>query len=160
MLDDDVEKLRKKLLELSEQGEIKRTKAFLTNKKKATEKVMKKILDEYTAQKERVAKVKMSITLVSLLSCLVEKSGVIKSKDGAAVFSQKILEDENSMFCITELMPSCQGGDCYFKYLSASVFLTTLVWNNVVWNEEPKQKKKPSPQKNESETNEAQCSGK
>ena len=70
------------------------------------------------------------------------------------------MEDENSMFCITELMPSCQGGDCYFKYLSASVFLTTLVWNNVVWNEEPKQKKKPSPQKNESETNEAQCSGK
>ena len=37
LLDDDVEALRKKLLELSQQGEIK-SKAFLTNKEKATEK--------------------------------------------------------------------------------------------------------------------------
>ena len=86
LLDDDVEALRKKLLELSEQGEIKQTKAFLTNKKKATEKVMKKILTEYTAQKERVAKVKMSITLVSLLPRLVEKLGVIKWR--CCIFSE------------------------------------------------------------------------
>ena len=57
LLDGDVEAFRKKLLELSEQGEIKQTKAFLANKKKATEKVIKKILAEYTAQKERVAKI-------------------------------------------------------------------------------------------------------
>ena len=131
LLDDDVEALRKKLLELSEQGEIKTTKAFLSNKKKATEKVMKKIMSEYVAQKERVAKMEMSIALVSLLPILVEKLGVIKFKDGSAVFSQTILEDENSMFCIADLIPSCQGGDCYFKYLSATVFLSTLVWNNV-----------------------------
>ena len=67
------------------------------------------------------------------------------------------------MFCIADLMPSCQGGETCFKYLSAFVFLTTLIWNNVVWSEEkPKRKndggKKPSPQK--TETNEAQCSGK
>ena len=43
LLDDDVEAMRKKLLEHSEQGEIKSTKAFLTNKKKATEKVMKRL---------------------------------------------------------------------------------------------------------------------
>ena len=47
LLDDDVEALRKKLLELVEQGEIKQIKAFLMNKKKATEKVMKKIMSEY-----------------------------------------------------------------------------------------------------------------
>ena len=102
----------------------------------------------------------MSITLVSLLPSLVEKLGVIKFKDGAAVFSQKILENENSMFCITELMPSCQEGDCYLKYLSASVFMTTLVWNNAVWSEEKPKQKKPSPQKNYDGKNEAQCSGK
>ena len=103
----------------------------------------------------------MSITLVSLLPSLVEKLGVIKFKDGASVFSQKILEDYNSMFCITELMPSVSEGDCYFKYLSASVFLTTLVWNNVVWNEEKPKKKaeKTTQTQTETKTNEAQCSG-
>ena len=34
LLDDDVEELRKKLLEFSEGGEIKQTKAFLNNKKR------------------------------------------------------------------------------------------------------------------------------
>ena len=78
LLDDDVEALRKKLLELSEQGEIKQTKAFLANKKKATEKVMKKIMGEYLEKKDRLAKMEMSIALVSLLPNLVEKIGVIK----------------------------------------------------------------------------------
>ena len=41
MFEDDVEELRKKLLLLSEQGEIKHTKAFLTHKK-CNKKVMKK----------------------------------------------------------------------------------------------------------------------
>ena len=118
---------------------------------------------EYTAHKERVAKVEMSITLVSLLPSLVEKLGVIKFKDGANEFSQKILEDENSMFCITELMPSCQGGDCYFKNLSASVFLTTLVWNNVSFagSEEKSKPKTEKTSQTQTEKNpEAQCSGK
>ena len=94
-------------MELSEQGEIKTTKAFLTNKKKATEKVMKKILSEYLERKDRQAKMEMSIALVSLFPNLIEKFGIIKFKDGSSVFSQKILEDDNTMFCIADLMPSC-----------------------------------------------------
>ena len=44
LFEDDVEQLRKRLLELSEAGETKQTKAFLNNKKRCAEKVMKKIL--------------------------------------------------------------------------------------------------------------------
>ena len=134
LLDDYVETLRKKLLDLSEQGEIKTTKAFLMNKKKATEKVMKKILGEYLEKKDRLAKMEMSIALLSLFPNLIEKFGIIKFKDGSTVFSQKILEDKNTMFCIADLMPLCQGGDTAFKYLSASIFLGTLCWNNIVWS--------------------------
>ena len=43
LLEDDVEALRKELLDLSENGEMKQTKAFLNNKK-CTEKVIKKIM--------------------------------------------------------------------------------------------------------------------
>ena len=43
LFEDDVEELRKKLLVLSEAGEMKQTKTFLNNKKRCTEKVMKKI---------------------------------------------------------------------------------------------------------------------
>ena len=46
------------------------------------------------------------------------------------------------MFCIADLMPSCQGGDTACKYLSATIFLTTLVWNNVGWNRSEEKKKK------------------
>ena len=156
-LDDDVEALRKKFLELTEQGEIKHTKTFLSNKMKDTEKVMKKIMAAYTEQKERIAQMEMSIALVSLLPNLVKKLGVIKVKDGSAVFSQKILEDENSMFCIADLMSSCQGTDCYFKNLSATVFLSTLVWNNVSFGgDEKKEQKKTSPSQKEK----VNCSGK
>ena len=90
LLDDDVEALRKKLLELSKQGEIKTTKAFLNNKKKANEKVMKKIMGEYLEKKDRQAKMEMSIAFVSLLPNLIEKVGIVKFKDGSAIFSQKI----------------------------------------------------------------------
>ena len=99
LFDDDVEAMRKRLLDLSEQGEIKTTKAFLSNKKKATEKVMKKILGEYLEKKDRQAKMEMSIALVSLFPNLIEKFGIIKFKDGSAVFSQKILEDNNTIYC-------------------------------------------------------------
>ena len=149
LLDDDVEALRKRLSDLSEQGEIKTTKTFLSNKKKATEKVMKKILGEYLEKKDRQAKMEMSIALVSLFPNLIEKFGMIKFKDGSAIFSQKIIEDENTMFCIVDLMPSCQGGDTCFKYLSASIFLGTLIWNNVVWSKDEKksgQTKSKTPQ--------------
>ena len=97
-------------------------------------------MSEYVAQKERIAKMEMSIALVSLLPNLVEKLGVMKFKDGSAVFSQKIFGDENSMFCIADLMPSCQGGDCYFEYLSATVFLSTLFWNNVSFGGDERKK--------------------
>ena len=148
LLDDDVEALRKRLLELSEQGEIKTTKAFLNNKKKANEKAMKKILSEYIKKKNKQAKMEMAVAIVSLLPYLIEKVEIIKFKDGADVFSQKILEEENTMFCIADLMPSCQGGDTCFKYLSASVFLGTTIWNNVEWADEDKdsKQKKKSPQ--------------
>ena len=142
LLDDDVEALRKRLLELSEQGEIKTTKAFLNNKKKANEKTMKKILSEYMEKKCREAKMELSIAIVSLLPYLIEKVEIIKFKDGADVFSAKILEEENTMKCIADLMPSCQGGDTCFKYLSASVFLGTTIWNNVEWADDDNDKKK------------------
>ena len=104
LLDDDVEALRKRLLELAEQGEIKTTKAFLANKKKATKKVMKKILGKYLEKKDRQAKMEMSIALVNLFPNLIEKFGVVKFKDGSSVFSQKILEDKNTMFCIADFI--------------------------------------------------------
>ena len=47
MFEDDVEQLPKRLLKLSEAGEIKLTKTFLNNKKRCTEKVTKKILRDY-----------------------------------------------------------------------------------------------------------------
>ena len=145
LLDDDVEALQKRLLDLSEQGEIKTTKAFLSNKKKASKKVIKEILGEYLERSDRQAKMEMSIALVSLFPNLIEKFGIIKFKDGSSVFSQKILEDDNTMFCIANLMPLCQGGDTCFKYLSASIFLGTLCWNNIVWNKgEKKEEKKKS----------------
>ena len=69
LLDDDVEALRKRLLELLEQGEIKSTKAFLSNKKKATEKVMKKILGSIL--RERTDKPKWKCPLCSLAFSLI-----------------------------------------------------------------------------------------
>ena len=138
LLDDDVEALRKRLLDLAEAGEIKNTKAFLSNKKKSTEKVMKKILSEYLEKKGREARMELAVSIVSLVPYLIEKVEIIKFKDGADKFSSKILAEENTMFCIADLMPSCQGGDTCFRYLTASVFLGTTIWNNVEFVEEEK----------------------
>ena len=139
LLDDDVEALRKRLLDLAKAGEIKNTKAFLNNKKKANEKTMKKILSEYLEKKSREAKMELACSIVSLVPYLIEKIEIIKFKDGADKFSAKILGEENVMFCIADLMPSCQGGDTAFRYLSASVFLGTTIYNNVEFiPEEPK----------------------
>ena len=138
LLDDDVEALRKRLLELSEAGEIKTTKAFLNNKKKASEKVMKKILNEYLEKKNKEAKMELACSIVSLLPYLIEKVEIIKFKDGAEKFSAKILAEQNTMFCIADLLPSCSGGDTVFRYLSASVFLGTTIYNNVEFVEEEK----------------------
>ena len=143
LLDDDVEALRKRLLELSDAGEIKTTKAFLNNKKKASEKVMKKILSEYLEKKNKEARMELACSIVSLLPYLIEKVEIIKFKDGADKFSAKILAEENTMFCIADLMPNCQGGETCFRYLSASVFLGTTIWNNVEFVDEDKKTAKP-----------------
>ena len=141
LLDDDVEALRKKLLNLFEQGEIKTTKAFLNNKKKATEKVMKKMMEEYNELKSNQARVEMAITLVSLLPSLIDKFGIIKFKNGASDFSDKILADANCMHCLANLMPSTEGGDSAFKYLSASVFLGSTIYTNVEFVSTKKEEK-------------------
>ena len=145
LLDDDVEALRKRLLELSEQGEIKTTKAFLNNKKKANEKAMKKILNEYLEKKNKQARMELAVSIVSLLPYLIEKMEIIKFKGGADVFSAKILAEENTMFAIADLMPNCQGGETCFRYLSASIFLGTTIYNNVEWFEDTEAEKKPPP---------------
>ena len=142
LLDDDVEALRKRLLELSDAGEIKTTKAFLNNKKKANEKSMKKILNEYLEKKNKEARMELAVSIVSLIPYLIEKVEIIKFKGGADKFSQKILAEQNTMFCIADLMPNCQAGDTCFRYLSASVFLGTTIWNNVEFVVE---EKKPPP---------------
>ena len=85
-----MEELQKKLLELSDAGEIKQTKTSLNNKKRCTEKVMKKILKDYAEKRQRIAKMEMSIALVSVLPNLIEKSGIISFKDGADKFSAEI----------------------------------------------------------------------
>ena len=133
LFEDDVEELRKKLIELSEAGEIRQTKTFLNNKKRCTEKIIKKILKDYAEKRQRIAKMEMSIALASVLPNLIEKSGVITFKDGAEKFSAQILGDENTMFCISDLMPVCSGGDYYLKYFSAAIFLTSLCYGQVVF---------------------------
>ena len=145
LLDDDVEALRKRLLDLSEAGEIKTTKAFLNNKKKANEKAMKKILSEYLEKKNKEARMELAVSIVSLVPYLIEKVEIIKFKDGADKFSAKILAEENTMFSIADLMPNCQGGETCFRYLSASVFLGTTIYNNVEWFDDDKEKKTPQP---------------
>ena len=95
---------------MSEGGKIKQTKAFLNNEKKCTEKVMKKILKEYAEKRQRIAKMEMSIALVTVPPNLIEKSGILSFKDGADKFSAQILGDKNTMFCISDLMPVCSGG--------------------------------------------------
>ena len=84
-------------------------------------------------ERQRIAKMEMSIALVSVLPNLIEKSGVIAFKDGAEKFSAQILEDENTMSCISDLMPVCSGGDYYLKYFSAAIFLTWLCYGQVVF---------------------------
>ena len=137
LLDEDVEALRKRLLDLSEAGEIKTTKAFLNNKKKANEKAMKKILNEYMEKKNKEAKMELAVSIVNLLPYLIEKVEIIKFKDGADKFSAKILQEENVMFCLADLMPSTQGGETCFRYLTASVFLGTTIYNNVEFVKDP-----------------------
>ena len=90
-------------------------------------------MNGYMEQKQKIAKMEMSIAFVTLVPNLIEKAGFFKFKDGAAVFSTKILEDENSMFRIADLMPTCQGGDYYVKYLSAGIFLGSLCYHNIVF---------------------------
>ena len=145
LFEDDVEQLQKKLLELSMAGEIKHTKTFLNNKKRCTEKVMKKILRDYAEKRQRIAKMEMSIALVSVLLNLIEISGIISFKDGAQKFSAEILRDENTMFCISDLMPVCSVGDYYLKYFSAAIFVTSLCYGHVVFGGQTEETKKETP---------------
>ena len=141
LFEDDVEELQKKLLELSDAGEIKQTKTFLNKKKRCTEKVVKKILKDYAEKRQRIAKMEMSIALVSVLPNLIEKSGIISFKDGADKFSAEIMKDESTMFCISDLMPVCSGGDYYLKYFSGAIFLTSLCYGQVVFGGQKEEKK-------------------
>ena len=75
---------------------------------------MKKILKEYIKKRHRTAKMEMSIVL---FPNLLEKSGILSFKDGAANFSSQILRDENTMFCILDLMPVCSSEDYYLNIL-------------------------------------------
>ena len=120
---------------LSEQGEVLHTKAFLSNKKKCNEKVMKKIMSDYSENIQRIAKMEMSIAFITLLPNLIEKTGLLKFQDGASAFSAKILANKNSMFCIADMMPSCEGGDYYiYKYISTGLFLTSLCYHNIIFS--------------------------
>ena len=106
------------------------------------EKVMKKILRDYAEKRQRIAKMEISIALVSVLPNLIEKSGIITFKDGADKFSGEIMKDENTMFCISDLMPVCSGGDYYLKYFSAAIFLTSLCYGQVVFGGQKDEEKK------------------
>ena len=107
---------------------------------------MKKILKYYAEKRQRIAKMEMSIALVSVLPNLIEKSGIISFKDGADKFSAEILRDENTMFCISDLMPVCSGGDYYLKYFSAAIFLSSLCYGQVVFGGQTEETKKDSAQ--------------
>ena len=126
---DDVETLREKLVELSERDLIVQTKKFLMDKRRCTEKVMRKIMAEYEDKRRKSAKAEMAIALVGIVPSLIEKSGIVPSlieksgivrlEDGAQSFSAKILADKNTMFCITDLIPVYEGGDYYILNISA-----------------------------------------
>ena len=92
---------------------------------------MKKIMSEYVEKKQKITKMEMSVAFVTLIPSLIEKSGVLVFKGGHASYSAKILADENTMFCIADLMPCCDGGGYYFKYFSAMIFLTSLSYYNI-----------------------------
>ena len=127
---EDVEKLRDELIDLSEKGEIKESKAFLRSKK-CTEDVMKRIMGEYVEKRQRMSKMLMAISFVKLLPDLLEKFGALSFKGGHDKFSSKILADENTMFVIADMMPCCEGGGYYFKYFSALIFLSSLCYNDI-----------------------------
>ena len=127
MFENDVEELLE-LLELSEAGEIKQTKTFLNNKKRCREKVMKKFLKDYAEKKQRIAKMEMFIALVTVFPNLIGKSGILSFKNCTDKFSAQILANENTMFCISDFMAICTGGD-----FNAAIFLTSLCYGQVVF---------------------------
>lgn len=74
---DDVETLREELVELSERNLIVQTKKFLMDKRRCTERVMRKIMAEYEDRRKKSAKAKMAIALVGVVPSLMEKSGIV-----------------------------------------------------------------------------------
>lgn len=129
--DDDVETLREKLVELSERKLIQQVRKFLMDRRRCTERVLRKIMSEYEERRRNFAKFELARAFVCVIPSMMEKSGVFTFVDGAQNFSTKIIDDENTMFCIMHLMPVIEGGDYYFKYISAGIFLSSLCINQV-----------------------------
>ena len=104
----DVESLREKLVELSEKDLIQQTKKFLMDKRRCTERVMRKTMSEYQERRRKMAKSKMASALVCVAPRLMEKSCVICFKEVfyyhylKISFSTKITANEDTMFCIME----------------------------------------------------------
>ena len=134
---DDVETLREKLVELSNRNLISQTKKHLMDKRRCTEKVLRKIMAEYEERCTKSAKAEMAFALVGLLPSLIEKSGMFLFKDAAQNFSAKIIADKNTMFCIMDLMPVVENGDYYMKYICAEIFMSSLCANQVRFGSKP-----------------------
>ena len=88
---DDVKTLREKLVELSNRNLIQQSKKHLMDKRRCTEKVLRKIMAEYEEKRTKTAKAEMAFALVGLLPSLIEKSGVFWFKDGADKFSASVI---------------------------------------------------------------------
>ena len=134
---DDVETLCEKLVELSNRNLIKQSKKHLMDKRRCTEKVLRKIMAEYEEKRTRTAKAEMAFAIVGLLPSLIEKSGMFWFKDGAAQFNTSVISDEYTLFCIMDLMPVVENGDYYMKYIGAGIFMGTLRVNQVKFGPKP-----------------------
>ena len=91
---DNIETLRKKLVELSNRNLFPQTKKYLMDKRRCTEKVLRKIMAKYEGRCTKSAKAEMALALVGLFLSLIEKSGMFWFKDGADKFSAKIISDK------------------------------------------------------------------
>ena len=134
---DDVETLREKLVKLSERNLIQRSKKHLMDKRRCTERVLRKIMTEYEEKRSKTAKAEMAYALVMSLPGLIEWSGIIWFKDGSEKFSASLVSDTNTMECITELMPVVENGDQYMKYICTGMFVGSLCKNQVRFGSKP-----------------------
>ena len=101
------------------------------DKRWCNEKVLRKIIAEYEEKRTKTKKAEMAFALVGLLPSLMEESGMFWFKDGADKFSASVISDENTMFCMMDLMPVVENGDYYVKYIGAGILLSSLCTNQV-----------------------------